>query len=146
MTSKTINHPFGVLTDIDRGLTRFMSDLLHEAPTGFRPGLTIFEHEDRFVIEFDLPGVALDDVSLEVDDGVLQVSGERKRPELPEGSVIRFDERAWKPFQRRVRLDKSVDIGAIEADYRDGILVITAPRSPETRPHKVEIRRVTQSS
>ena len=145
MRTKTVNHPFGVLTDLDKGISRFVNDLLHDVPPGFQPSLSIFEHEDRFVIECDLPGLTLDDISLEVDDGVLAISGERRVPELPEGSIVRFNERTWKPFQRRVRLDKSVDVTAIEADYKDGILIVTAPRSPETRPRKVEIRRVTQA-
>jgi HSP20 family protein len=110
-----------------------------------RPPLTIVDESDRYVIECDLPGVPLDDISLEVHDGVLEISGERRKPELPESSSVRFDERAWQPFRRRVKLDKSVDTASITADYHNGVLVVTAPRLAETLPRKVAIRSATDA-
>ena len=122
-----------------------VNDILPSADDPSRPTLTIFDHEDRYVIECDLPGVGLDGISLEVHDGVLEISGERKMSELPEGSSIRFDERTWKPFQRRVKLDKSVDTTRINADYNNGVLVVTAPRLAEALSRKVTIRCATDA-
>ncbi len=118
-----------------------VNDLMPVSDEAVRPPLTISDHEDRFVIECDLPGVALDEITLEVHDGILEISGERKRPEVPEGSTVRFNERVWSSFRRRIRLDKSVDPTAITADYDNGVLVVTAPRRAETMPKKITIRK-----
>ena len=118
-----------------------VNDLLPATEDTFRPALTIVDHEDRFVIECDLPGLALEDIHLEVHNGILEISGERQRHEVSKESTVRFDERVWTSFQRRIRLDKSVDTTAISADYQNGVLVVTAPRLAESLPHKVTIRR-----
>lgn len=118
-----------------------VNDLLPAAEQTFRPALTIVDHEDRFVIECDLPGLALEDIQLEAHNGVLEISGERHHREVSEDANVRFNERVWTSFQRRIRLDKSVDTTAISADYQNGVLVITAPRLAESLPHKVTIRR-----
>jgi len=118
-----------------------VNDILPNAEGVGRPALTITDHEDRYVIECDLPGVAMDDITLEVHDGVLEISGERKRAELPEGSTVRFDERVWLPFRRRVKMDKAVDTSSIRADFDNGVLVVRAQRRQETLPRKIDIGR-----
>ncbi|MCH2201543.1 MAG: Hsp20/alpha crystallin family protein [Fuerstiella sp.] len=120
--------------------SNLVGDLVPDTDDHARPELTIFDHEDRYVIECDLPGVPLDDISLEVHNGVLEISGERKKPELLEGALVRYDERVWSHFQRRIKLDKSVDSTSITADYNNGVLVVTAPRFKDTLPRKVTIR------
>ncbi|MCH2211219.1 MAG: Hsp20/alpha crystallin family protein [Fuerstiella sp.] len=133
MNLNSLENSFQLFSDL-------VSDLVPGADDHARPELTIFDHEDRYVIECDLPGVSLADVSLEVHDGVLEISGERRKSELPEGSSVRYDERLWNHFRRRIRLDKSVDSTLITADYNNGVLVVTAPRLEETLPRKVMIR------
>jgi HSP20 family protein len=109
------------------------------------PALTITDHEDRYVIECDLPGVALDDINLEVHDGVLEIAGERKKTELPEGSSVRFSERFAAPFRRCVKLGKAVDASSINADFDNGVLVVTALRMQDTLPRKIDISRAAVS-
>lgn len=122
-----------------------VNEVLPRVDEPVRPPLTIFDREDRYIIECDLPGMSLDDISLEVHDGVLEISGERKQTESPEESSVRFDERSEKSFERRVKLDKSVDTTSISADYNNGVLVVTAPRLAETLPRKVMIRKATDA-
>ena len=118
-----------------------VNDILPNSESATGPALTIIDHEDRYVIECDLPGVALDDINLEVHDGVLEISGERKKTELPEGSSVRFNERVAVPFRRRVKLDKTVDTSSIHADFDNGVLVVTALRKQDTLPRKIDISR-----
>lgn len=134
------------LNSFDNSLQLFNSlvnDIFPEADEHYRPALTILEHEDRFVIECDLPGVTLDDVDVEVHNGVLEIAGQRQKAEVPEGSSVRIDERPWAPFRRRIKLDKSVDTASVTADYVDGVLVVTAPRRVEALPQKIAIRRAS---
>jgi len=129
-----------LLDGIDRGLTHLINEVFSEGERTLRPAITVTEHEDRFIIECDLPGVHLDGVRLEVYERILEIAGERVVPELVEGSTVQFDERTWRSFSRRVRLDRTVDTSRIEADYRDGVLVVTAPRAEGKLPRRVEIR------
>ncbi len=138
MKLSPLENSFQLFTDL-------VSDILPNSDDSARPALTIFEHDDRYVIECDLPGVTLNDISLEVHDGMLEISGERVKPEIEEGSSVSFNERVWTPFRRRVKLHKSVDTTSIVADYKDGVLMVTAPRLPETRPQKVAIRAATKA-
>lgn len=134
MKLSPLENSFQLFNDLMQDMLPTASDAVH------RPALTIFDEANRYVIECDLPGVPLDDINLEVHDGILEISGERKKPELAESSSVRFDERLWQPFQRRIRLDESVDTAAIIADYNNGVLVVIAPRLAETLPRKVTIR------
>jgi HSP20 family protein len=118
-----------------------VNDILPNSESTARPALTIIDHEDRYVIECDLPGVVLDDINLEVHDGVLEISGERKKTELPKGSSVQFNERFALPFRRCVKLGKTVDTSSINADFDNGVLVVTALRMQDTLPRKINISR-----
>ncbi len=124
----------------------FVNEMLPDVADYWRPELSITDYEDRFVIECELPGVDQEHLSLDVHDGILEISGERHRQELPDGATVRVDERRWGAFRRRIRLDDSVNADLIEADYQDGILRITAPRQKESLPRKIEIRSASGSA
>ena len=126
-------------------LTDLVSDMRPNSDEPVSPVLSIFEHDDQYLIECDLPGVALKDISLEIHDGVLEISGERRQPDLAEGTSVKFDERIRTPFRRRIKLHKSVDTDAVNADYDNGILSVTAPRLPETLPQKISIRTASDA-
>ena len=116
------------------------NQMMRDVAEHWRPELSITDFEDRFVITCDLPGLSVDDVSLDVGDGVLEISGERTRPILDEGAFVTVNERVYGMFQRKVRLDDSVDTTAIEADFVNGVLTITAPRQEEALLRRISIR------
>ena len=138
MKLSPLENSFQLLTDL-------VSDMRPNSDEPVSPALSIFEHDDRYIIECDLPGVTLKDISLEIHDGVLEISGERRQPDLAEGTSVRFDERIRTPFRRRIKLHKSVDTAAVNADYDNGILSVTAPRLPETLPQKISIRTASDA-
>lgn len=119
---------------------QMMQDALPDVAQHWRPELSITDFEDRFVISCDLPGLSVDDVRLDVGDGVLEISGERTKPILDEGAFVTVNERVYGMFQRKVRLDDSVDTTAIEADFVNGVLTITAPRQEEALSRRISIR------
>jgi HSP20 family protein len=118
-----------------------VNELIPETEDHWRPALSIYNDKDRFVIECELPGIVMDDLKLDVHDDILEISGERKQAALPDGAIVRADERCAGSFRRRIRLDDSVDRQAIVADYQDGVLVVTAPRVAETLPRRIEVRQ-----
>ena len=99
----------------------------------------IYEDDAGFSIDIDMPGVKLEDVGIEVHEGVLNVTGQRKlaKDEAREG--YRRVERSFGTFARSFRLPKHVNDGEITAKMVDGVLTLTLPKSEAAQPRKIEI-------
>jgi len=122
----------------------FVNEMLPETDSHWRPALSIHDETDRFVMACELPGVDVDNLHLDVRDGILEISGERTLAVMSDEVTVTANERPSGKFCRRVRLDDSVDKDAIEADYRDGVLFVTAPRMAETMPRRIDVRTSTK--
>jgi HSP20 family protein len=106
---------------------------------GFAPAIDIVEQDDRFVLTADLPGLTEGDVKLEILDGVLTISGERKSEHEQSGDGYRRLERSFGSFSRRLSLPKGVDADAVKASFDNGVLEVQVPKPAETQPKLVEI-------
>jgi HSP20 family protein len=103
------------------------------------PPVDLVEAEDHFVLKADLPGLTQDDVSIEVQDGTLSISGERKAEhEERERGWYRI-ERAFGSFSRSLTLPDGVDPNGIKAEFRDGVLEVRIPKPEERKPRRIEI-------
>jgi HSP20 family protein len=104
--------------------------------TGFTPLLDVRETDDEYLVLVDLPGVKSEDVSVEVNQRVLSISGSRAPVETGEAQLV---ERPYGSFVRTLTLPKGVDESKIVADYHDGTLELHVPKRVETRPKKIAI-------
>jgi HSP20 family protein len=104
--------------------------------TGFAPPLDVRETLDEYVVLADLPGIKLDDVSVEVNDNVLTISGARVPVETGDA---RLAERPFGSFVRTLTLPKGVDSDEIVADYSDGVLSLRIPKPAEQKPKRITI-------
>jgi HSP20 family protein len=103
------------------------------------PPMDLVEAEDHFELKADLPGLAEEDVKIEVADGTLTISGERKAEhEKTERGWYRI-ERAFGSFSRSLTLPDGVNADAITAEFRDGVLHVSIPKPEERKPRRVEI-------
>lgn len=105
------------------------------------PPVTLVEIEDRYRMECDLPGVALDDISVSVEDYVLKISGQRKQPELDQSAKVLLDERSADEFLRCIQLPKNADVTTVDAELSNGVLSVTIMKRSEVLPQKIQIRR-----
>jgi len=96
----------------------------------YRPRADVRESAEAFLIDIELPGVASEDLRLEVEDGVLKVSAERKA-EDEEGWRLR--ERHIGPLERRFRLGGAIQEDGIEARFEHGVLRVTLPKRARRR-------------
>jgi HSP20 family protein len=104
------------------------------------PAIDLVEAEDHFVLKADLPGLAEGDVSIEVEDGTLKISGERKAEhEAQERGWYRV-ERSFGSFSRSLTLPDGVDADAISAQFERGVLEVRIPKPAERKPHRVAIK------
>ena len=103
------------------------------------PPVDLVEAEDHFVLRADLPGLADDDVNVEVQDGTLTISGERHAEhESQERGWYRI-ERSFGSFNRSLTLPDGVDSDAISARFENGVLEVRIPKPEERKPRRVEI-------
>jgi HSP20 family protein len=107
------------------------------------PPMDLVEAEDHFVLKADLPGLAESDVNLEVQDGTLTISGERKAEhEEREKGWYRI-ERSFGSFSRSLTLPDGVDPDRIKASFHDGVLEVRIPKPEERKPRRISISGTT---
>jgi HSP20 family protein len=103
------------------------------------PPMDLVEAEDHFVLKADLPGLAEGDVNIEVQDGALTISGERKAEhEQHERGFYRI-ERAFGSFNRSLTLPDGVDADRIEASFSHGVLEVRIPKPEQRKPRRIAI-------
>jgi HSP20 family protein len=103
------------------------------------PPMDLVEAEDHFVLRADLPGLGEGDVNIEVQDGTLTISGERKSEhEQREKGWYRI-ERAFGSFNRSLTLPDGVDPDGIAASFSDGVLELRIPKPEERKPRRISI-------
>ena len=102
------------------------------------PQIDIEETDKEMRITAELPGLDEKDVGLEIANGVLSISGEKKSES--EDKVRRFSERCYGRFERRIPLE-DVDDDKVSATFKNGVLTITVPKSAEAK----NVRRIAIS-
>jgi HSP20 family protein len=103
------------------------------------PPVDLVEAEDHFVLRADLPGLSEGDVNIEVQDGTLTISGERKAEhEQREKGWYRI-ERSFGRFSRALSLPDGVDPDRIQASFSDGVLEVRIPKPEERKPRRIAI-------
>lgn len=124
--------------DFDRAFQSMFSDA--SDLQNFRINCDVEETKDHFLLTFDMPGMRREDIEASVDGNVLTVSGERKsesREEM-ESNVLK-SERSYGRFQRSFTLPRNVDVSEISANYENGVLELSLPKTQESRGQTIEI-------
>ena len=93
---------------------------------------------DRFVLEFDLPGVSPESVDLDVERNVLTIRAERVAPNGDWQMLA--SERSRGAFSRQLVLGDNLDLDRIEAAYKDGVLRLVVPVAEKAKPRKIELK------
>jgi HSP20 family protein len=103
------------------------------------PAMDLLETDDHLILRADLPGLGHDDVEIEIKDGVLSVSGERRAEHEDKSEGYYRVERAFGSFSRSLSLPRGVNADAVDASFDDGVLEVRIPKPAERKPHRVEI-------
>lgn len=101
---------------------------------GWRPAADVARTDAGYTVRIEVPGVAREELTIEVEDQVLRVSGEVKAPEEQRSGTRRYGR-----FDYRAQLPTDADLGAIAAELADGVLTVTIPRAEEAKPRRIEI-------
>ena len=103
------------------------------------PAMDLIETGEHFVLKADLPGMDEGDVSIEVENNVLTVSGERKTAHEEKHEGYYRLERATGAFARSLTLPEGIDADAVKATFDNGVLEVRIPKPVQAQPRKVQI-------
>ena len=137
---------FGRLSDLREELDRLFESPLGELGrashlfNGWTPAVDLYEDKDSFTVKAELPGLKSEDIDVSLNEGVLVISGERKCEQKFDEAETHRVERFFGRFQRSIVLPSSVKTDKIAAQYKDGVLTVTLPKSEEAKPKQIEIK------
>jgi HSP20 family protein len=104
------------------------------------PRINISETENGYQLAFELPGLDEQDIQVHMQDHVLTVTGERKDDREVQGKQWHRVEHRYGQFTRTISLPQDASSQGIEAVYKQGVLTVTVPKAPESRPTKIQVR------
>jgi HSP20 family protein len=106
------------------------------------PVVDITEDDHNYVIEAELPRVNKENVKVRVADGLLTISGDRefKREQQDGAKKYHRVERSYGRFVRTFRLPEDVDGDKVNADFKDGVLSVSLPKSEARKPKEIDIK------
>ncbi len=127
--------------ELDRLFESPWTELARISPllSGWTPALDVHENKDNFVVRAELAGMKREDIEVSLHDGALSISGERKTEKQYEESEACRTERFFGKFQRTVTLPAPVAADKVKAQYKDGILTITLPKTEEAKPKQIDV-------
>ena len=153
--------PFGLMRRLTEDMDQLFTQLAvplsaRSAPTltaatpiiDWVPALETFERDGKLVVQADLPGLDANDVTIEVEQGLLTISGERREEREIDDNGTRRTERQYGRFVRSIAIPESVRTEEAQASFHDGVLEIAIPLSQPSQQQrrKVEIQSAQPES
>lgn len=120
-------------------MDEFFNDAVNTRRDNFVPGIDISETDTQFQISVELPGMKKEDISVNLENRQLTISGERKFKDEEKGKTYHRVETNYGSFNRSFQLPDNVEEQTISASYEDGILNITIDKSEEQVKKQIEI-------
>ena len=102
------------------------------------PAVNVTENDDRYSLEMEIPGIAAQDIDVQVKGVELTIRGERKA-QTPEGFKPRWREIQTGAFVRTLKFPVELDAANVGAELSNGVLKLTLPKSPSAQPKKINI-------
>jgi len=138
--------PFKDLFDLQKEINRLFETSFSRLPQrfiseeSFAPAIDLYEDENEYVVEAELPGLKQDEIKVSVEDDILTISGEKKREkEVKEGNLYR-SERFYGKFERQIVLPQNAEKDNIKASYKNGVLKVVIPKKEEAKSKRVDIK------
>jgi HSP20 family protein len=137
--------PFKDLLDIQRDAEKLFNLTWEALPDRlakeavWSPSVDVEEDKDSIVVKADLPGVKQADIDVSVNADILTIRGERKQEEESKEKKFHRIERFYGSFTRSLALPDYVDSSKISAQYKDGILQVTIPKTEKAKPKQIKV-------
>ena len=141
--------PRGLFSPLAHGLREEMEELMSRfwgaEDDGWTfgrltPSVDITENEGAVEARVDLPGVKADEIDIQLSGNLLTISGERKEEKEEKDKTYHRIERRTGSFSRCVSLPCAVQEDEVAAEYHDGVLVVTLPKTDEAKSRKIKVK------
>jgi len=143
-----------VTSDLHRNLSselfgvwqNFLDDSKYDVAAGeydqrsYPPAYDIIENDESYLLSVDLPGMKKEEISIEVNDNILAIQGERKPRAMASDTQANQTHRKNRQFKRSFTIPRTVDLSKVEARYEDGVLDLSLPKAVSARPRTIEIQ------
>jgi len=113
---------------------------LRDGWTGSMPAIDMYQTDNEIVVKAALPGIKADEVQINISGEVLTVKGETKRTEEKNDKAWHIRAQRWGAFERSVGLPTAVVADKAKAEFENGVLTITLPKSEEVKPKIINIK------
>ncbi len=110
------------------------------AREGFVPAVDVVDTDEKLVVKVELPGVDPKDIDVSVHDNVLTIRGEKKSEREEKEKAWHLRESTYGSFSRSMTLPPSVNADKIEATCAAGVLTLSLPKSPTTKPRQISVK------
>jgi HSP20 family protein len=143
-TMNRLEQPFRGASTLQEQVNRIFGDGLGRTGeesnlTPWAPAVDIYETENELVVKADLPDMNPQDLDIRVENNILTIRGERKfEKRVSEENYLRV-ERAYGSFARSFTLANTVNSEAIKADYQNGVLTLSIPKTEEAKPKQIKV-------
>ncbi len=129
-------NPFALFDEFEKGF--WPKNVRNFEADEMFPKLELWENNGVFFASVDIPGVDKDSISIDIQDDVISVSGERKEEHKSE----RYSEKYYGSFKRSFRVPKNFNLEKVEAHFENGVLSLAVPRIEEDEKvaKKIEIK------
>lgn len=104
------------------------------------PSVDITEDEKEYLVTADLPQISKDDVKVVVENGSLVIKGERRSENEHKDKKVHRIERSYGSFHRSFALPEDADGNRVTANFKDGVLRVSLPKSEEKKPKHIEVK------
>ncbi|MBS1668441.1 MAG: Hsp20/alpha crystallin family protein [Bacteroidetes bacterium] len=137
-----------VTNPVQKSISNVFEDFLNEFPVfGSRewasnlnfPPVNIHETADAYHVEMNVPGLGKEDLKVNVENGLLNISFEKKEEEKKEGYKTIRREFGFRSFKRSFSLDENVDASQVQAKYENGLLKLLLPKKEQEKPSSKQI-------
>jgi HSP20 family protein len=137
--------PFEPFQSMRDEMEYLWSQLVGERPSGWLappkvPAMDLSETADAVEVRIDVPGFKADEINVQLSNNVLTVSGEHVEEEKTEEKTYHRMERRFGSFSRSVALPAPVDEARNDAQYRDGVLTGSMPKTQEAKSRKIKVK------
>lgn len=139
--------PFRELEDVSSRLNRIFGRPLGRtgqdnemlATADWMPSVDISETDAAYLIKGEIPGVRKEDVKVTLQDGMLTIQGEGKQEKEEKNKKFHRVECSYGNFVRSFRVPDDADESAVKAEFKDGMLNVTLPKSAKAKPKSVDV-------
>ena len=104
------------------------------------PSVDVSETDGTVEVRMDLPGVKANEIEIQINNNVLTISGERKEEKEEKGRTFHRVERRIGSFSRSLALPAAVAEDKVNAEYHEGVLKVTLPKTEQSKAHKIKVK------